>query len=72
MTLSQIECEWVQWNYAADLGQEDHREEISAWQGLKLAIADPKTWLLMGILYSCYIVGAVTNVSDYTAGRAFY
>jgi hypothetical protein len=64
VTLTQIECDWVQWNYASNLGQEDNSSEVTAWQGFMLAVKDPKTWLLMAILYCCYIVGAVANVSS--------
>ncbi|TDZ19992.1 putative transporter [Colletotrichum orbiculare MAFF 240422] len=60
-TLSTIECEWVQWNFIADQGQEDDSSEVTAFKGFLMAVADPKTWMLMGILYSTYIVGAVAN-----------
>ena len=50
--MSEIECEWVQWNYISDQRQEDNSEETSALRGLVMAVQDPKTWLLMGILYS--------------------
>lgn len=59
--LSEIECEWVQWNFEKDLGQQDNSDEITAWQGLVMAVKDPKTWLLMSILYLCYIDGTVVN-----------
>lgn len=49
--LSPTECEWVQWNYVSDQRQEDNSEETSALKGLVMALQDPKTWLLMGILY---------------------
>ncbi|KAI2626737.1 nicotinamide mononucleotide permease [Hypoxylon sp. NC1633] len=61
MGLSQIECEYVQWNYAKDIGQADNNKEMTALQGLKMAVADPKTWLFVGILYATYIVGAVVQ-----------
>ncbi|OLN96662.1 putative transporter C1002.16c-like protein 2 [Colletotrichum chlorophyti] len=60
-TLSAIECEWVQYNFAADQGQQDDSTEFTALKGFLMAVTDPKTWLLMGILYSTYIVGAVAN-----------
>ncbi|KAI8295076.1 putative transporter [Colletotrichum sp. SAR 10_98] len=60
-TLTQLECEWVQYNFAADQGQEDNASEVTAFKGFMMAVADPKTWMLMGILYSTYIVGAVAN-----------
>ncbi|KAI0206782.1 nicotinamide mononucleotide permease [Astrocystis sublimbata] len=59
--MSSIECEWVQWNMLADQGQKNDSEEISNKQGFILAITDPKTWLLVGTLYSIYIVSALTN-----------
>lgn len=52
MGLNSMECEWVQWNYASDQGQEDNSGEVSATKGLYMAVVDAKTWLLMGILYS--------------------
>jgi hypothetical protein len=59
--MSEIECEFIQWNYASDQGQQDNRSEATAMQGFKMAARDPKTWLLMGILYCTYIVGTVAN-----------
>jgi len=59
--LSDLEIEWVQWNFEKDLGQQDSSDDATAWQGLKMAARDPKTWLLMSILYLCYIVGTVVN-----------
>lgn len=50
-TLSPIECEWVQWNHAKDLGQKDNSNEVTAMKGFIMAVRDPKTWLLMGMLY---------------------
>lgn len=59
--MSQLECTYVQWNYASDQGQRDDRSESTALQGLSLALRDPKTWLLIGVLYAVYIVGTVVN-----------
>ncbi|KAI0513269.1 nicotinamide mononucleotide permease [Xylaria bambusicola] len=59
--LSEIECEWVEWNMVKDQGQTNNSEEISNWQGFMLAATDLKTWLLTGTLYSIYINGAITN-----------
>lgn len=59
--LSEIECEFVQWNLEGDQGQTDDRSEISAGKGFVMAVLDPKTWLLSGILYATYIVGTVAN-----------
>lgn len=50
--LSNLECQWLRWNYAQDLGQSDEdSKEITAVQGLMMAVKDPKTWLFIGILY---------------------
>lgn len=49
LTLTQLECEWVQYNFAADQGQEGDSREVTALKGF---VMDPKTWRLMGILSS--------------------
>ncbi|CAI0649203.1 unnamed protein product [Colletotrichum noveboracense] len=69
-TLTQLECEWVQYNFAADQGQEDNASEVTAFKGFMMAVADPKTWMLMGILYSTYIVGAVANFFPSVVGAS--
>jgi hypothetical protein len=51
MTLSSLECEWVQYNFALDQGQSDDSHEISSFAGFMMAVKDPKTWLFVGILY---------------------
>lgn len=51
LTLSPIECEWVRWNYAQDLGQRDNSNEVTATKGFIMAVCDPKTWMLIGMLY---------------------
>lgn len=55
------EREWISWNFEQDQGQEDNASEITAWQGFMMACRDPKTWLLMGLLYCVYICGAVVS-----------
>ncbi|KAI0017566.1 nicotinamide mononucleotide permease [Xylariomycetidae sp. FL0641] len=70
--LSELECEFVQWNFLSDQGQADRADEISARKGVTLALADPKLWLLMGLLYSTYIVGAVTNFFPSVVGGLGY
>ncbi|KAH7227416.1 major facilitator superfamily domain-containing protein [Fusarium oxysporum] len=61
ITLSALECEWVQYNFASDQGQSDDTHEITPFAGFMMAVKDPKTWLFVGILYCTYIVGAVAN-----------
>ena len=40
-----------------DRGQKDNSSEISAFKGFKMAVCDPKTWLLCGILTSTWVAG---------------
>ena len=49
---TELENEFLLYNYAKDIGQQDHKDEASAWKGLKLAVSDPKTWLLMATLWA--------------------
>ncbi|OQE44372.1 hypothetical protein PENCOP_c002G02169 [Penicillium coprophilum] len=58
---SKLEHECLLWEFEEDQGQQDNADEVSARKGFLLAVMDLKTWLLMGILYSIYIAGAVTN-----------
>ncbi|KAH9885694.1 nicotinamide mononucleotide permease [Xylariomycetidae sp. FL2044] len=70
--LSPIECDFVQWNFISDQGQGDNAGEISAVKGFLLAAVDPKTWLLLGILYCTYVSGAVTNFFPSVVGGLGY
>lgn len=70
--LSKLECEFVEWNYVSDQGQADDINEITAMKGFSMALADPKTWLLMGILYMTYVVGAVVNFFPSVVGGLGY
>ncbi|KAM0232282.1 hypothetical protein ACHAP5_010802 [Fusarium lateritium] len=72
MTLSSLECEWVQYNFALDQGQSDNNHEISSFTGFMMAVKDPKTWLFVGILYCTYIVGAVANFFPSVVGGLGY
>ncbi|KAL4880354.1 major facilitator superfamily domain-containing protein [Aspergillus karnatakaensis] len=60
--MTDLEREWMTWNYEQDQGQQDDRNEISATQGLVLALRDPKTWLLLSTLYAVFISAGVTNL----------
>lgn len=55
------ELAWQRWNYEDDQKQQDNSGEVTAKQGFILAVQDPKTWLMMGILYATYTAGAVNN-----------
>ncbi|KAF4963185.1 hypothetical protein FSARC_8763 [Fusarium sarcochroum] len=72
ITLSSLECTWVQWNYASDQGQNDDSREITPYAGFMMAVKDPKTWLFVGILYCTYIVGAVANFFPSVVGGLGY
>jgi MFS family permease len=52
---TQLESEFLRYNYAKDIGQQDHMDEASAWKGLKLAVSDLKTWLLLATLWAVRI-----------------
>ncbi|PIG87405.1 pantothenate transporter [Aspergillus arachidicola] len=58
---TKLEKEYLQWNFESDQGQQDNADEVGAWKGTMMALTDPKTWLMMGTLYSIYICAAVTN-----------
>lgn len=52
MGLNAFENEWVRWNYAAGHSSSSVEDlEVSAWQGLVMACADIKTWMITGVLY---------------------
>ncbi len=72
MGLSKLECEFVEWNFVSDQGQTDDFGEVTAMKGLTMALVDPKTWLLIGILYTTYIVGAVSNFFPSVVGGLGY
>lgn len=59
--MTQQQLDWLKWNYESDQKQEDHSDEITAKQGFMMAVLDPKTWLLCGILYATYTAAAVNN-----------
>lgn len=49
---SDLENEYLLWSFEEDQGQQDNPDEVSAYKGVMMAVTDPKTWLLMGTLYS--------------------
>lgn len=60
--VSELEREWILWNYEKDEGQECDVSEIIVKQGFMMAVSVPKVWLLMGTLYAVYICGAVVCI----------
>ncbi|KAK3058605.1 hypothetical protein LTR09_000169 [Extremus antarcticus] len=61
MGLNEEERAWLRWNYETDQKQQDDSSEVTAKQGLMMAVTDPKTWLLCGTLYATYTAAAVNN-----------
>jgi hypothetical protein len=62
---SELEREYLQWNFGKDLGQQDNTDEYSAWKGLVMAVQDPKTWLLMAVLWSvCFLLSGLVTDTD--------
>ncbi|KAK7000700.1 putative pantothenate transporter [Favolaschia claudopus] len=59
--LSQQERDWLVWNFEADQGQRDDKNELGGWEAFKMAAADPKTYLLMGTLHMTYVAATVTS-----------
>ncbi|KAJ6625817.1 putative pantothenate transporter [Mycena sp. CBHHK59/15] len=59
--LTTTEREWLLWNFEADQGQKDDKDEIGGFEAFKMAAMDPKTYLLMGTLHMTYVAAAVTS-----------
>ncbi|KAJ5919165.1 hypothetical protein N7466_010108 [Penicillium verhagenii] len=61
--LSDDEKVLAAWRLEEDIGEDDwvDSEHQSMFNGAKLAILDPKTWLLLGLIYGCTSAGAVTT-----------
>lgn len=49
--LTDTEKDFLAWNFEKDQGQKDDRDEIGGWEAFVMAVTDPKTWLLMSLLY---------------------
>ncbi|CRG85121.1 putative transporter C11D3,18C [Talaromyces islandicus] len=61
--LSDDEKALAAWRLEEDIGEDDwvDSEHQSMFHGAKLAIMDPKAWLLLGLIYGCTSAGAVTT-----------
>ncbi|KAB8246341.1 amidase signature domain-containing protein [Aspergillus flavus] len=61
--LSNDEKVLAAWRLEEDIGKDDwvDSEHQSMFHGAKLAILDPKAWLLLGVIYGCTSSGAVTT-----------
>ncbi|KAE8330335.1 MFS general substrate transporter [Aspergillus sergii] len=51
------------WRLEEDIGEDDwvDSEHQTMFEGAKLAVMDPKTWLLIGVIYGSTSTGAVTT-----------
>lgn len=63
--MNELENKALLYNYAVDIGQQDHKDEESVLKGFKLAAQDPKTWLLTAILW------AVSDIFLYRSTKVF-
>ncbi|WVR07590.1 hypothetical protein IAU60_004632 [Kwoniella sp. DSM 27419] len=59
--LTQQERDQLVYRLEVDRGSKDATSEVSAFAGFKMAVTDPKTWLLCAILQCNYIAASVTN-----------
>ncbi|WVR00120.1 hypothetical protein IAU59_007262 [Kwoniella sp. CBS 9459] len=59
--LNKQEKDQLQYRLEVDRSTKDSTSEVSAFAGLKMAVTDPKTWLLCGCLQMNYIAASVTN-----------
>jgi MFS family permease len=51
------------WRLQVDIGADDWRDSKSqmGWEGLKQALADPKTYMLLVVVFSIVSAGSITN-----------
>ncbi|WVQ84672.1 hypothetical protein IAT38_006827 [Cryptococcus sp. DSM 104549] len=59
--LTAQEKDQLQYRLEVDRASKDATSEVSAMSALKMAVLDPKTWLLCAVLQGNYIAASVTN-----------
>ncbi|WWC64478.1 uncharacterized protein I303_107088 [Kwoniella dejecticola CBS 10117] len=59
--LTPQEKDRLQYRLEVDRGSKDATDEVSVGAAFKMAVTDPKTWLLCGCLQMNYIAASVTN-----------
>jgi hypothetical protein len=52
---SQEQRDYIAYTLEREKGQKDDSASMSVWTGLAQATLDPKTWMLLGILFSTYV-----------------
>ncbi|KAL8287217.1 hypothetical protein RQP46_003669 [Phenoliferia psychrophenolica] len=70
--LTEVERDHLMFSLRVEQGASDSQSDISGWQGLTMAVMDPKTWLLMAILYCTYIGAAVVSFFPTVVGTLGY
>jgi hypothetical protein len=70
--LTEVERAYVLHSLEKEQGAKDDANEIGALEAFTLAVMDPKTWLLMGLVYSVYIAAAVTSFFPSVVGTLGY
>ncbi|GMK56861.1 hypothetical protein CspeluHIS016_0307010 [Cutaneotrichosporon spelunceum] len=59
--LTPVEKDMLLWRLESDRGTKDENDEVPVLQALKMAVLDPKTWLLNLTLQFAFIAATVTN-----------
>ncbi|KLT44738.1 MFS general substrate transporter [Cutaneotrichosporon oleaginosum] len=59
--LTPVERDMLLWRLESDRGTKDENDEVSVLAALKMALCDPKTWLLNLTLQFGFIAATVTN-----------
>jgi hypothetical protein len=67
--LSSQEKDRLIYRLQLDRGQKDNTSEISALKGFVMAITDPKTWLLCGILMTTYVKVRLNDAAPLSSTR---
>ncbi|KAH8667010.1 major facilitator superfamily domain-containing protein [Xylariales sp. PMI_506] len=62
--LSEEEKDLAAWRLEADIGEEDwvDSQHQSPFHGLKLAVKDVKTWMILVVIYGCTSSGSMTTL----------
>ncbi|WOO83942.1 putative transporterc [Vanrija pseudolonga] len=59
--LTPVERDMLLWRLESDHGTKDENDEVSIGRALKMAVLDPKTWLMALTLQFAFIAATVTN-----------
>jgi hypothetical protein len=70
--LSDVERDQLLFRLEQDRGSKDCSDELTNWQAFKLAITDPKAWLVCLALTLNFVASAVTNFFPLVVGSLGY